>query len=298
MQIDEVTAWEAFLGVAKKGTFSSASQHLKIPVPQVSKRVAKLESQLGVRLFQRTTRVVTLTEEGKALLPKIQSILEDLREAESLFESTQSLRGVVKVTCVPFVAHRLLLPILDEFLKLHPGIQIELELSERFLSIIDAGFDMAIRIETPKDSNLIYRRLAPNDLIFCASPKYLKGKPVLSQPKNLSQHNLLMLSIHHRCRFKNEDLTLKEFESAKKLTCDNGAFLTDMALNGMGILVRSIWDVRDHLKAGTLVQVLKKYPLETFGHIHAVVPSKRFLAPRVRAFYDFVVMKSQSWTVD
>ena len=108
------------------------------------------------------------------------------------------------MTCVPFIAHTLLLPALDRFMKLHPGIHIELELSESFVNIVESGFDMAIRIETPKDSDLVYRKLAPNDLIFCASPDYLKkNKAKLTNTEDLKNHDLLMLSIHRRCRFKN-----------------------------------------------------------------------------------------------
>jgi len=295
MRIDELAPWEAFLGVAKHGSFSKAAVSLKVPVAQVSKRVAKLESGLNVRLFQRTTRVVSLTDEGKALLPRITSILEDLQETESLFETAQSLSGTVRVTSVPFVAHRLLLPILSEFRELHPKIHIELELSEGRLNLIEEGFDMAIRIETPKDSELVYRKLAPNDLIFCASPDYLKKFPPPKSPKDLQRHELLTLDIHSKCAFIGSGLRLGEFSKGKKVSCENGAFLTDLALNGFGILVRSIWDVQDHLKQGRLLQVLKNHPLETFGFIHAVVPSKRFLAPRVRTFLEFVVSKSKEW---
>lgn len=296
LKIYELEAWEAFLGVATHGGFSEAARHLKVPLSQVSKRVSKLESQLETRLFQRTTRVVTLTDEGKALLPKIHSIVEDLREAESLFENRQALSGALKMTCAPFVAHNLLLPILGEFMALHPKVHIQLDLSESFVNIIEDGFDMAIRIETPKDSDLVYRKLAPNDLVFCAAPSYLKKNSApLNSPNDLAKHSLLTLSVHKKCRFKNQELTLGAFEKSKNFTCENGVFLTDMALKGFGVLVRSIWDVQDHFKKGSLVQVLKKHPLETFGHIHAVVPGKRYLAPRVRAFLDFVVLKAKDW---
>ena len=105
----------------------------------------------------------------------------------------------------------------------------------------------------------------------------------------------LILDIHHRCKFQESSLKLKDFVKNKKLSCHDGVFLTNMALNGMGILVRSIWDVQDHLKSGKLVQVLQDHPLETFGHIHVVIPSKRFLAPRVRTFFDFIIEQSQLW---
>ena len=293
--MNEITAWEAFVGVAKAGSFSGAAQGLKIPVAQVSKRVAKLESHLNVRLFQRTTRVVSLTDEGRLLLPRVQSVLEDLTAAEALFECQQTLTGTLRLTCVPFIAHRLLLPVLEEFMQLHPKLRLELELSETFLDLVASGLDMAIRIETPKDSGLVYRKLIPNDLIFCAAPSYLKKSPPPKSPKDLLQHNLLTLGIHRRVRFRDEPLKLDAFEACKRVTCENGAFLTDMALHGQGVLVRSVWDVQPHLKSGALVQVLKKYPLETFGHVHAVVPSKRYLSPRVRTFLDFLVAKSAEW---
>lgn len=290
MKIEELSAWEAFLGVAKHGNFSKAAKALRVPLPQVSKRISKLESQLEVRLFNRTTRVVSLTSEGKALLPKINSIIEDLKEVEDSFEKEQNLSGTIKVTSVPFVAKKLLLPTLNEFTKKHPKIHIELELSKKFMNIVESGFDMAIRIESPKDSDLVYRKLAPNDLIFCATPTYLKSKKKKPKtPEDLKDHDLLMLSIHRRCKFINSDIKLREFEKSKKITCENGVFLTEMALNSMGILVRAKLDVEDKLKTGELVQVLKNHPLETFGHIYAVIPNKRYLAPRVRAFLDFVV---------
>lgn len=296
MKMDDFAPWEAFLGVAQQGSFSKASRLLRVPVAQVSKRVSRLESQLNVRLFQRTTRVVSLTDEGKLLLPRIQSILEDLKEAESFFESRYELAGTIRVTAVPFVAHRLLVPVLKDFSALHPGVHIELDVSERFMNLVDAGYDMALRVETPKDSNLVYRKLVPNDLIFCAAPAYLKkNQAPLRTPGDLHRHDLLMLGIHRRCHFKEKEISLAEFEKRRRITCENGAFLTELALEGFGILVRSIWDARPHLVSGRLTQVLKNHPLETFGYLHAVIPSKRYLAPRVRAFLDFVVERSRAW---
>jgi DNA-binding transcriptional LysR family regulator len=300
MKIEEIAIWEAFYGVAKYGNFSKASKALQIAVPQLSKRIAKLEDRLGVRLFQRSTRIVSLTDEGKALLPKVTSLLEDWSGIESSFESShQKLLGTIRVTCLPFIAHRLLIPILGDFMKLHPGIHVELELSEKILNLIESNIDLAIRIEEPEDTELIYRKLVPNELIFCASPRYLKNsKAPLKEPAHLHKHQMLMLDLHRECRFRDGSYKLKAFANSRKLSCENGAFLTDLALNDFGVLVRSIWDVREHLHKGELVQVLKKHPLETFGHIYAVIPSRRFLAPRVRTFLDFVVERASKWRAD
>lgn len=297
MKIEEIPVWEAFYGVAKHGNFTRAAQILRVPVPQLSKRVSKLEGQLGVRLFQRSTRVVSLTDEGKALLPKVASILEDLSALETTFENTNKLTGTVRITCVPFIAHRLLIPVLEEFTQKNPEIQIHLDLSEKLMNIIESNFDVAIRIQEPTDSDLVYRKLLPNDLVFCASPKYLKeNTKALKNPRDLKEHNLLALNIHRNCKFKNEFLKLGDFFDSRNITCENGWYLTELALRGFGVLTRSIWDVQDYIKSGQLVQILKKSPLETFGHVYAVIPSRKFLAPRVRVFIDFLLSRATQWT--
>ena len=292
----EDISWKAFEAVARYGNFAKASKALRIPVPALSKRVSKLEDQIGVRLFQRSTRVVSLTDEGIALLPKIRSILESLMEVESSFSPKRELSGIVKITCVPFIAHNLLVPIIGEFQSQHPKIKIDLSLGEKFVNIIESNIDMAIRIQTPDDSDLIYRKLIPNELIFCASPKYLKkNRARIENPQDLNNHNLLFLKIHEDCKFVSSKMRMKTFSQAKTIESDSGAFLTDLALNDYGILLRSIWDVQNHLKENRLVQVLKSHSVETFGHIHVVIPSKKYLAPRVRAFYEFILEKSKGW---
>lgn len=292
MKTDDLLGWKAFIAVAQFESFAQAAKALNLPVSAVSKRVAALEEQLCVRLFQRTTRVVRLTDEGRSVLPKIKELVSNLSEIENTFSEKTELSGLVKVTCVPFVAHSLLIPALQKFNRMHPKVKIELSLSEKIESLIDSGFDMAIRIQTPEDTDLIYKKLAPNDLIFSATPKYLKNKPQIKTPEDLQNHDLLLLRIHEKCKFQNSELALKKFSSRKSIESDSGAFLTDLALNDFGILVRSIWDVKNHLEKGTLVQVLRKHPLETFGHIHAVIPNKKYLSPRARAFYEFIVLEA------
>lgn len=297
MKRDDLSAWEAFHGVATHGSFSGAARHLRLGVPQLSKRVSRLESDLGVRLFARSTRRVSLTDEGRSILPKVSSLLEDVASLESTFESHRALSGTIRLTSVPFVAHRLLLPALSSFAKAHPQVQFELELSERMVNLVEANMDMAIRIhDDPKDTTLVYRKLASNDLVLCASPKYLTStKAPLRTPSDLRRHPVLMLDVHRKCRFSKDDVKIGEVAGRPEVRCDNGWFLTELALEGRGVLVRSIWDVRDHLKRGKLVRVLEKHPLDSFGNIYAVVPSRKYLAPRVRAFLDLIQKEAESW---
>ena len=295
MKTDDLKGWQAFIIVAVQGNFAKASRETRIPVSQLSKRVSALEERLGVRLFQRSTRVVTLTDEGRTILPRIRETLENITEIENSFSENKELSGTVRVTSVPFIANKLLIPIIKDFRQMNPKVKIHLTLSEKKINIIESNIDIAIRIETPKDTDLIYRKLAANDLVFCATPKYLKERGVPDAPEDLQSHDMLFLKIHEGCKFVSSSVQLGQFSGRRSVESDDGVFLTELALQSAGVLVRSIWDVKDHFEKGRLVQVLKKNPLETFGYIHAVVPSKKFLAPRVRAFYEFVLSRAKEW---
>lgn len=296
MKIEDISVWEAFCAVAKHGGFSAASQHTKIGVPQLSKRVAKLEEDLGTRLFHRSTRQVQLTEEGKALLPKILSCLEDLAGVEASFEKNhQRLQGVIRITSVPFVAQRFLVSAMSRFSTLHPEVRFEVELSENLVNIVEAGFDIAFRIhDRPPDSNLIYRMLLSNDLIACATPSYLKKQKLsIQHPKDLLKQKVLFLNVHESCTFGKSGIKVADLKKSQDVQCENGWFLVQLALNDFGVLIRSHWDVEEHLKNGKLVQILRNYPLGSFGNIYAVTSTRRLLAPRVSAFLD-MVFKMQS----
>lgn len=295
MKIEEIPVWESFVAVAKHGGFSKASGVLGVAVPQVSKRVAKLESDLGVRLFHRTTRAVSLTEEGRALLPRVEGVLDDLASIEAALEPTGRVSGILRITSIPFVAQRLLLPLFMEFTGKHPDLRIELDLSEKIINLVESNIDMAVRIQEPSDSNLVYRKLLPNQLVLCASPQYLKEhKKPLTEPIHLRDHEMLILDIHRSVKFTNNDTRLRDVIGTQRITCDNGWYLTELAKNHGGILVRSIWDVAPLFESGELVPVLKKHQLGTFGHIYAVIPSRRYLAPRVRAFMEFLEERAAS----
>lgn len=297
MKIGEIEAWEAFQAVAMHGNFSRAANALRIGVPQLSKRVARLEEGLGIKLFNRSTRVVALTDEGKSLLPRVRNVLEDLSAIESSFDSGKPLTGVIRITSVQFLAHRLLIPVIEDFRKKHPGVRIEMDVSDRLVGLIESNFDLGLRVhDEPEDSNLIYRKLGPNELVFCASPAYLKRCPnPIKTPDDLRHHEVLVLEAHKHLNFQGTTGSLGELIKNQSFTCDNAWFLTQLALNGTGVLARSYWDVHEHLQRGELVQVLKRHPLENFGDFYVVIPSRKFVAPRIRAFLDFIIQETPNW---
>lgn len=296
MKVENLNLWEAFQNVAKYGGFAAAARKMKISIPQLSKRIAKLEEQLGLRLFRRSTRSVLLTNEGEVILPKIALALENLGSIESTFESNAKLSGTIKITSVPFVAHRLLIPIFQKFMDLNPGISFDLDLSERLVNLTEDNIDIAIRIHaTPTESGLIYRKLVPNKLILCASPLYLARHKPIKKLEDLKAHCFLMLNIHKQCLFEKKRICLADLEPKRVFYSDQGWFLTQLALQHCGVLVRSVWDVKSYLISGELVPILTNSPLKDFGQIYAVISNRKFLAPKVRAFLDFMVQESQQW---
>lgn len=290
LRVSDMALWEAFLAIAKLGSFAQAARQLRVSPPQLSKRVNKLEELLGMRCFQRSTRSVSLTAEGRAILPVVTTLLNDLENLEAQFEDVDELSGSIRVTCVPAVAERFVFPRLQTFLDQHPAIKIELDLSERFANLIEENIDIAIRIQKPADTSLVYRKITANQLVLCASPSYLKrcGEP-LRKPEDLHRHPFLHMAIHDKVRFAKSGQALGDFRGARRIVCENGMTLRNLAVQGYGVLARSLWDLEDLLASGKLVRVLERHPLETFGDLYAVIPSRRYLAPRVRRFLDFLV---------
>jgi DNA-binding transcriptional LysR family regulator len=289
MKIQDIGIWEAFYHAANEGNFTRAAAKMGISLPLFSKRIARLEAELGTRLFQRSTRKMSLTSEGKGLLPQLAAALDDFKGLEARFDRKEEVAGLIRMTCQPGLAHAVFSKLLPEFHALHPEVRFELDVSNHVVDLIEQQFDLGIRIDEPADTELVYKRLAPNRLVMCASPAYLKrAKHALKKPADLAKHPFLDLNVHEWCRFKDAQLKLGDLTRDQWIHCEDGTFLTQLALQGGGIAVRALWDVQHLFARGTLVQVLPNFPLEDFGEIYAVIPSRRYLAPRIRVFIDFL----------
>jgi DNA-binding transcriptional LysR family regulator len=295
MKIKDLSLWQAFYLTAEEKSFTKAAGKMKVGVPFLSKKIAALENELQTKLFQRTTRKLSLTTEGKGLLSPVSSLLETLQDLESKFEDKETLAGTIRFTCPVGIGHRLFPPLLAEFSNLHPNVKFDLDVSDRVIDIIEEEMDFAIRIEEPEGANFIFKKLAPNRHIFCASPRYLKeNKPAIKTPADLHHHRILMLENYFDYHFKDRSFNLKDFARRQFITGVSGMFLTEMALNHSGVALRSTWDVNKYLKSGRLVQVLENYPVETFD-IYIVISGRRFMTPRVRKFIDFLSKKAETW---
>ncbi len=295
MKIRDLSIWESFYWVAKEGNFTRAAKRQGLGLPLLSKRIAKLEDDLGVRLFQRSTRKVSLTHEGRGLFPVIQSFLEDAQSLEERFETKEEISGTIRLSCVTAFAHRIIAPLIVRFSELHPEVRFELEITDSLIDLIDNQIDLAIRVQEPAGSEYVFKKLIPNELIVCASPGYLKKAKRIRTPEDLLSHPILTLQVYEDCRFNGSKLSIGNLMKARTIHCENGLFLTELACQGAGVAIRSAWDVDSLVRSGKLVRILERFPLEPFGNMYAIIPNRRLLAQRVRSFITFLEAEAKNW---
>lgn len=289
--MDRYTAMAIFVKVVEGASFAGAARHFRVSPAVVSKQVQSLESRLGVRLLHRTTRRVTPTEVGLTYYQNSLRILADLEEAERAASNVNATpRGVLKVSA-PFsfgTAHAA--PAIAEYLSTHPEVSVELALNDRFVDLLEEGFDIAIRIGELPDSTLIARRLIETQAVLCASPQYLQRHGEPRSLHDLAYHNCLIYSLSGRrgeWHFLDADENEEVVSVSGRFTANNGDALRVLALRGEGIVRLPVFIVEADLAAGRLVRVLPRYEAKKIP-VHAVYPHGQFLSAKVRSFVDFM----------
>tara|TARA_R110002167_G_scaffold876_3_gene3869 strand:+ start:9865 stop:10755 length:891 start_codon:yes stop_codon:yes gene_type:complete len=276
-----------FIRIATTHNISLAGSELRLSPAVASAHINKLEAELGVRLIHRTTRKVSLTEEGKAFLPHAEDVISSIEAARASVGAGNAFpRGTLRVAAPASFGRMHILPALTSFLALYPDLHVDLKLSDTIVDLVEGGFDIAIRNSALKDSSLIARKLAPDSRILCSSPTYLAKNGEPKSPEALNSHQCITLIGLDDWPFH----TPKGQVSIKvkgALRTDNGEAVRDACINGLGITISSKWSVYKHLQNGELIQILSEYPIATNTAIWAVYPSSRLLAPKVRAFIDY-----------
>ncbi|MBU3022364.1 LysR family transcriptional regulator [Aestuariibacter sp. A3R04] len=278
---------QLFVRIASTQNISAAGEELGLSPAVSSAHINKLESTLGVRLLHRTTRSVSLTEEGKAFLHHAEDVLDSVEAAKaSVGAGSTSPAGTLRITAPASFGRMHLLPALQLFMQEFPRLTVDLKLSDTIIDLVEGGFDIAIRNSELKDSSLIARKLVNDRRVLCASPEYLQRNGEPKQPDDLKHHCCIVLSGMDTWHFKTEngERALKVNGTFKT---DNGEAIRDACRMGIGITVNSTWSAYEELAQGKLVEVLPTFPLVSHTAIWAVYPSSRLLAPKVRAFIDF-----------
>lgn len=276
-----------FVRLAATNNISLAGRELSLSPAVASSYISKLEERLGVRLVHRTTRKVSLTEEGVAFLPHAENVLSSVDAARaSVGAGEASPSGTLRVTAPASFGRMHLMPELKHFLARYTELTVDFRFTDTIVDLVEGGFDIAIRNAALQDSTLIARKLAPDTRIVCASPDYLKqfGEP--SSPADLRHHQCINLIGLESWAFDTPDGRLN-LKTKGPFRSDNGEAVRDACVAGLGIAINSTWNAYQHLRRGELVQILSDTPLVSDTAIWAVYPSSRLLAPKVRTFIDY-----------
>ncbi|HHF3111228.1 LysR substrate-binding domain-containing protein [Vibrio sp. CCB-PB317] len=286
-----------FYHLIEQGSFSAAARHMSLTKSVVSKRIAKLEQELGVQLLYRTTRTLTLTEAGRAFFTHAKAVYQAVATAEeSIVGLGKNLSGNIKVS-VPTISGELILPqVINEFNQKYPDINIDMDLDNRFVDIVNERFDLAIRTGVLPDSSLIARKLVDANWIVCASPQYLAKHGIPKQPQALYKHNCLVYSYQETGA---REWAFKEGDEVYQVTVDgnlctnNSSVLRNVALLGQGIIYVPRVLVYEDLKQGRLIQLFKDETAKCLG-IYAVYPYTRQQPEKIKIFIDHLYTSFQS----
>jgi len=292
--MDRFSAANTFVKVVELGSFARAAERLDLSTSAVSRQLAELERHLEVRLLNRTTRRLSLTEPGQAFHERCVQLLADLDEAEaSVRSATVVPRGTLRLTCGVTFGELYLAPAIAEFATLHPQLLFDLDLSDRAVDLVDEGFDLAIRIGAPGQRALVARRIGWTQLICCAAPAYLRRHGTPQTPDDLLQHQCLAYTYVATPNAWTFEAPGGEPHTVRVPVChraNSGRMLVALAVAGLGLTMEPDFIVAPEVRSGALVRVLPQVRAPR-SPIAAVYPSRRHLSAKVRAFADFLVAR-------
>lgn len=288
--MDHFSALPIFVSVVECGSFSAAGQKLGLSKSAISKRITQLEQHLGIQLLQRTTRSLSLTDAGARYFEYIRPAVQLTQEGlDAISELQQTPKGNLRIS-VPMVFGRLYIaPLIAEFLKRYPDIQLQMQMDDKTTDLIAGGFDLAIRIGELPDSSLIARKIVPCLSVICASPAYLAQHGLPMVPSELTQHNCLFYSYFQdgvEWSFQSPD-GMQRIQPKGNYQVNNSDAIHRACLDSLGIANLPRFIVESDLQAGRLQTLLTDYPLPEHG-IYAVYPQRKYLPTKVTVLIEFL----------
>lgn len=282
----DILSLRLFLRVADLGGVAAAARDLSLSPASASARLAKLEETVGFRLFNRTTRAVSLTTDGAAFLPYAQHTIETLEAGLGVVSGQgEEAQGLLRLTMPGSFGRMHIIPALANFQAQYPRVRLDLRLSDEVLDVVEGAYDLIIRNAQLADSSLVARKLASDHRLLVAAPSYIEKHGVPESPESLSEHQCVVFPGTNRWKFEDG----QSIEPPHSFVVNDGEAMRYMIESGLGIGMKSLWNAGDSLKSGRLVGVLPEYPLTTESDIWALYPSGRVVAPKVRAMIDFLL---------
>ena len=277
-----------FAAIVEEGSLSAAGRALKLSPAMVSKRLAALETRLGARLIQRTTRRSVLTDVGQAFYEQVVAILSAIRQAELMVAGrTGTPSGRLRVSVPTSFGRMHIAPWLKDFLDAYPGIALDIDLTDHFVDLVAERIDVAVRIGLPPDSTLAAHRLAPNRRLLCASPGYIAAHSAPGGTDDLRGHALLAATGQLPWRLTGPAGPVV-IDGDSRVRTNSSEVVRELVLAGAGIALRSTWDIAEQLRAGALIRILPDHEGTSDVGIYAVRPRADLISPNVQAFIGFL----------
>lgn len=290
----DLNAYAVYARVVELGGFTAAADALGLSKSMVSRQISTLEDALGVRLLNRTTRRISLTEAGAVVFERAQRIVMEAQEAAEEATCVEgAVRGQLRINAPMSFGISQLGPVMPEFMARYPELTIDLVLNDRRINLIEEGFDVSLRISALTDSSLIARQLAPVERYIVGSPSYFEKHGVPKRPSDLAGHDFMLYTLLSRpniLEMENAKGEKEQVELKGRFLCNNADAMVEMMLKGMGLVFSPDVLCHRHLKSGALVRVLEDWTVPALT-LHAIYPHSRHLAAKVRAFVDFTVEK-------
>jgi DNA-binding transcriptional LysR family regulator len=291
--MDKLTSMNVFVKVAKAGSFAAAARDLGISRAMATKHIMHLEKELHTRLFNRTTRSLSLTEAGEAYLERCQQVLLDVEEMEAAITHLQhEPRGVLKICAPPVIGATQIAPALTDYMKEYPHISVDMTLHGGHTDLIEEGFDIGIWLGQLTDTSLVARKLASSQLVVCASSDYLLQHGSPETPEDLEQHSCLVnwaIAPRDKWVFKGV-LGQLEIKVSGRMQANMADPIRVAAVNGLGIVMLPRYIVGRDIEKGKLQPLLEDYAIDPMP-IHAVYPHRKYLSTKVRVFIEYL----QGW---
>ncbi|PML93798.1 LysR family transcriptional regulator [Vibrio breoganii] len=297
--MDKLSDMAMFVSIVKQKSMAGTARELGVSAASITTRLKALEDRYGVKLLNRTTRHLSLTEAGELYYRSCLDILDSVSETESLIkQGTRLTQGPIKIVAPKDISKQILLPIISEFTERYPEITPSLYLNDHVHNIADSGVDLVIRYGELHDSNIISKRLGKSERVLCASPQYLKDHGVPNAPRDLMEQNaLVMLSGEQELKtwYFRKNSKLESVAVKPKMLSDDGEIIKQLALNGQGIAMKSRLDVQSEINSGQLVTVLGDYTVnfnsattDTSTDLKVYYLDKKYQPKRIRLFLDFL----------
>ncbi len=288
--MDHISRVGIFIEVVKQHSFTGAARALGMTGPAISKQVQSLEKQLGIKLLERTTRHISLTEEGSVYYEHASKALSDLNEAEQyILELKSKPTGKLKINAPMSFGTKYLTTPIANFALQYPDVDLEVVFNDHWVDVVGEGFDVVVRIGVLEDSSLIARKLADCPIKLCASKSFIEKYGAPKSIEQIKDFPGIVYSLHSQggeLRFKAPDGQVSTQKLTRTFAANNGEMQLEACLQGIGIAVLPIFNIAEHLRSGKLIELLPEYEIHPKRGIYALYPQNRYLSTRVRLFID------------